>query len=622
MAELRVKTQSGSAEEAHALREPRVTVGRGTQCQVQVLSPYVSREHFSLFERDERWELESLGINGTFVNGELMAPHTRQALRNGDVIMFGDCSSVFADERAEAGGETPDDLRARFFELEKAIHSALLARLDLRRFAIDERTVEENSDRIFGTLETIVGENLSGIDERLRRRIVHDAVKQELNGALLFSASETPIRKLLARRRSPQDLENEADLQELQRVLRARLGITGERAKMFAELELVDKNFSEEFTFERYKLTRSMGDYLIAKTLMRDTADLVFGLGPLQDLIDMANISEIMVVSKDLIYVERAGVLEKVDKSFISDNVVLSIIERIVTPLGRRIDKSTPLVDARLKDGSRVNAIIPPLALKGPAITIRKFSRTPLTIDDLVEHGSISSRAARFLRATVVGAKNVVISGGTGSGKTTLLNVLSSFIPHKCRIVTIEDSAELQLNQEHVVSLESRPPNIEGKGAYSIRDLVKNALRMRPDRIVVGECRGGETLDMLQAMNTGHNGSMTTGHANSPREMISRLETMTMMAGMDLPSRAIREQIVGAVHVIVQQSRLHTGERRVTEISEVMGIDEETGNVTLEPIFVYRFGEKGTAELLPTGFMPSFITDLLAQGIISIEEFF
>jgi pilus assembly protein CpaF len=290
-----------------------------------------------------------------------------------------------------------------------------------------------------------------------------------------------------------------------------------------------------------------------------------------------------------------------------------------VTPLGRRIDESTPLVDARLKDGSRVNAVIPPLALRGPCITIRKFAKEPLKMADLVGFGSLSLEMAKFLERSVKVRKNIIISGGTGSGKTTLLNVLSAAIPSHERVVTVEDAAELQLGQPHVVSLESRPANLEGKGEYTIRDLVKNALRMRPDRIVVGECRGGEAIDMLQAMNTGHEGSLTTTHANSPKEAVARIETLCLMAGLDLPIRAIRQQIASSIHLIVQQSRFSDGSRRVSNIAEVAGLSDE-GEVELREIFSYRIssaviGQKVAGEYLASGYLPSFLDQFLARGL-------
>jgi pilus assembly protein CpaF len=359
--------------------------------------------------------------------------------------------------------------------------------------------------------------------------------------------------------------------------------------------------------------------------LISDLVDEALGLGPLERLLGDPKFSEIMVVDPMTIYAERAGRLELTELAFTDGEAVRAAIERIVTPLGRRIDESTPLVDARLRDGSRVNAIIPPLATRGPCITIRKFPERSLTVENLVEFGSLTEPMARFLTRSVRIRKNVVISGGTGSGKTTLLNVLSSAIPEAERIITIEDAAELKLGQPHVVSLESRPPNLEGKGEYTIRDLVKNALRMRPDRIVVGECRGGEALDMLQAMNTGHEGSMTTTHANSPREALGRIETLCLMAGVELPLQAIRRQISSSVHLIVQQSRLSDGSRKVTSIAEVTGLTD-SGDVALEELFTFQrtgTGPDGAVlgEYRATGRIPTFMDELIRHGVASAGDF-
>jgi pilus assembly protein CpaF len=356
------------------------------------------------------------------------------------------------------------------------------------------------------------------------------------------------------------------------------------------------------------------------ETLVRELTDEALGLGPLEQLLADPDVNEIMVVDPHTIFVERRGKMQLTGLTFTDDDSVRAAIERIVTPLGRRIDESTPLVDARLRDGSRVNAVIPPLALRGPCITIRKFAKDPLRMPDLVRFGSVNEQMARFLERAVKVKKNIVISGGTGSGKTTLLNVLSGAIPSHERVVTVEDAAELQLAQPHVVSLEARPPNLEGKGEYSIRDLVKNALRMRPDRIVVGECRGGEAIDMLQAMNTGHEGSMTTTHANSPREAIARLETLCLMAGLDLPVRAIRQQIASSIHLIVQQSRFSDGSRRVTSITEILGVGDD-GDVEHREIFGYkvvRTKEDGVVqgEFGASGYLPSFLDQFVTHGLV------
>lgn len=341
------------------------------------------------------------------------------------------------------------------------------------------------------------------------------------------------------------------------------------------------------------------------------------GLGPLEQFLSDKSVSEIMVNSASEIYVEKRGKIFLSGAVFSSDQAVLDIIERIVSPIGRRIDESSPMVDARLKDGSRVNAIIPPLALKGPTITIRKFPEKRLTVQDLVDMNSLSADMAEFLESCVLHKRNVIISGGTGSGKTTLLNVLSNFIPNGERIITIEDAAELKLDHDHLISLESRPENAEGKGSVTIRDLVKNSLRMRPDRIVVGECRGAESLDMLQAMNTGHEGSLTTLHANTPRDALSRLETLILMAGMQLPLQAIREQIVSAIDIIVQQTRFACGTRKITHITEVTGIEGNT--IQLQDIFKYNksgYNDDGVIQgtFRSTETIPSFYQELIDSG--------
>jgi pilus assembly protein CpaF len=351
--------------------------------------------------------------------------------------------------------------------------------------------------------------------------------------------------------------------------------------------------------------------------MLEQITDEIIGLGPLEPLLRDESITEIMVNGPRQIYVERAGKLEMTNTAFQNDDHVMRIIDRIIAPIGRRIDESSPMVDARLTDGSRVNAIIPPLSLVGPVLTVRKFAVSPLTVEDLIRFGTATPEMFDFMKACVQARLNLFVSGGTGSGKTTTLNVLSSFIPNDERIITIEDAAELQLRQEHVVTLEARPPNIEGRGAIPIRELVRNALRMRPDRIIVGEVRSGEALDMLQAMNTGHDGSMSTGHANNPRDMLHRLETMVLMAGVDLPLRAIREQIAAAVDLIVHTARLKDGSRKITAITEVQGMEGDV--IVMQDVFTWeqtglRDG-KIEGQLKPTGIRPKFVEKFEAKGV-------
>ncbi len=387
--------------------------------------------------------------------------------------------------------------------------------------------------------------------------------------------------------------------------------------------ERVYKAASEELALSGTPLTRDE-----RRELVRQLTDDILGYGPLERLLADDSITEVMANGPDKVYVERAGKIEKTDARFVDDAHLMRIIDKIVSQVGRRIDEAAPMVDARLPDGSRVNAIVPPLSLTGPTLTIRKFSRDPYTINDLISFGTLSARGAQFLGACVRGKLNMLISGGTGTGKTTTLNAISASIPSDERIVTIEDAAELQLQQEHVITLESRPANIEGKGEIKIRELVRNALRMRPDRIIVGEVRGAETLDMLQAMNTGHEGSLTTIHSNSPRDALARLETLVMTAGVELPHRAIREQIASAFDVLVQIQRLVDGTRRITHICEVLGMESDI--ITLQDIFVATPPSEETAAqarrllspLNATGLKPHFLEKLAANNVALPPAFF
>ena len=390
--------------------------------------------------------------------------------------------------------------------------------------------------------------------------------------------------------------------------------------------ERVLRAVTEQLALDRTPLTREE-----RRQITKEITDDILGYGPLEPFLHDDSVTEVMINGPDSIYIERAGKLEPTSATFLDDAHLMRIIDKIVSTVGRRVDESSPMVDARLPDGSRVNAIIPPLALRGPTLTIRKFSRDPYTMDDLINFGSISPKAAQFLSACVHGKLNILISGGTGTGKTTTLNAMSAFIPNAERIVTIEDAAELQLQQQHVITLEARPPNIEGEGEVRIRELVRNSLRMRPDRIIVGEVRGPETLDMLQAMNTGHDGSLTTIHANSPRDALSRLETLVMTAGVELPHRAIREQIASAFDLLIQISRLVDGSRRLTHVSEVLGMESDV--ITLQDVFVARppdeetqAASNGSTKLLDelncTGLKPHFLEKMAANGVVLPPNFF
>ena len=413
-----------------------------------------------------------------------------------------------------------------------------------------------------------------------------------------------------------QEVKRQAHAELLKRLNVKRMLMTG------TDQKILESKARETIHEIMQEINVPLPDGVTSEKIERELVHEAIGLGPLEDLIAMPEISEIMVNGPDSVYVETKGVLHKTDMAFADNQQVLAAIERIVSPLGRRIDESSPMVDARLKDGSRVNAIIPPLSLVGPTITIRKFSKTPLQIDNLVQFGSISYPMAKFLDICVKLRKNIIISGGTGSGKTTLLNVLSQFIPLQERLVTIEDSAELKLSHRNLVRLESRPANIEGRGRIAIRDLLVNALRMRPDRIIIGECRSGEALDMLQAMNTGHDGSLTTVHANSPRDALSRLENMVLMAGYELPVSAIREQVASAIQLIIQQNRLIDGTRKITQISEVVG--REGNVITMQDIFLFEqegLDADGRVRgyFTATGNVPHFVETLRQRGRLKLD---
>jgi Flp pilus assembly CpaF family ATPase len=608
----------------------RVRVGKSPDNDIVLNSPFIADEALILNKRDREWEVLALGLNHCVINDEEVQGGDRRVVNNGQTIkLFPFTLTVELEEQHE----TPRDvIRAELDEqvnrLIHTVHLGLLRQMDLDT---DSDNARQQSDEYLLTLERHLEEivRLNGLLERRKAstalvdHIAGQAVRGHLLSQLMASAKQAVPTVLQGAghwsRLVSKVPEREEELETTSNYFAAQLGLQ-DLPHLSQRIAQVEAKFWAAWDEQTANIHEEFKQYLALRFLKKEIKDIVFGYGPLEDLLRTPLISEIMVVDRDHIYVEKSGVLENSGRRFVSDAVTQAIIERIVARVGRRIDKSAPLVDARLADGSRVNAVIPPLAVSGPCLTIRKFPQRKMLIDDLVEMGSLSRTVAEFLRAAVVARCNILISGGTGTGKTTLLNCLSDFIPDKERIITIEDTAELQLKKEHVVRMESKAANIEGAGAYTIRDLVKNALRMRPDRIVVGECRGPEALDMLQAMNTGHDGSLTTIHANTSEDVILRLEVLVQMAA-PLPIESIHSQIASAIDLIVQLRRSHDGGRRVVQVTEVVGVDKEMGGLLMKDIFVTEeFG--GTERLSPTGVLPTFMDRLIELGLIRLDTFY
>jgi Flp pilus assembly CpaF family ATPase len=603
--------------------DAEIRIGRDPGNTVVLASPLVSREHAVVRFSAGRLELENVGLNSCVVGDTEVYAGQTAVFEPGAKVRIWPFTLTFESETATvvSRSELEAHLRSIMADLELRIHKKLLERLDLYEFQpnrvgdTDSIVLLENNIEdvcreldVFGAANEPLIEEISGLT--LRDHLVNQLI-METGGESPFDLTSLTHNEFDV----PATLvpERETELHSLLSFIRERLQLADE-PDLSGRIYRLESRFADVFHLVRPHLHQELRKYLLLRTLKKDLKDIVFGFGPLQDLLRAPSITEIMVVASDQIYVERSGVIERSGRRFISDKVTESIIERIVAQVGRRIDKSQPLVDARLPDGSRVNAIIPPLAVRGPCVTIRKFPIQRLTMNELIELGSITRAAAVFLSACVINRCNILVSGGTGTGKTTFLNVLSSFVPYKERIVTIEDTTELRLHQDHVVTLESKPPNVEGTGAYTIRDLVKNALRMRPDRIVVGECRGAEALDMIQAMNTGHDGSMTTVHANSADQVLERLEVLILMAA-DLPVISIHRQIFSALDLIVHIDRMPGGRRKVTQISEATAIEPETNRATVTDIFNFRDG----VSLQPTGYLPTFIDELIDNGLLDLE---
>jgi pilus assembly protein CpaF len=600
-----------------------VVIGRDENCDIVLKSPFVAKQHARIVRKGNQLFVENLGRSVTRVTNREVLPGAPTRIDFGDEIQVGPFSIVAVrpgDKSRSSSDEAArkQELQNKLMAFEQQVHAALLERMNLRVTGQINKSDQNYVAQILQHLEQILTEQMPYLDEQvvahtihlhLHRLVVAEVVRQ-CQGRVQTDYRAADERML--------DEHRERAINEIVVSMVDMMPLLFDPSSVTEDLAVAEEAFEDSFEDTLASIGKDLRRYIVRRTVSKDILDIMLGLGPLQDLLEMANVSEIMVVGKDRIYVEKNGVIQPTTRSFFSDDILLSIIERIITPIGRRVDQSTPLVDGRLPDGSRVNVVIAPLSLAGPCLTIRKFSWIPFTIDDLIQRGSISSQCAQFLQGCVIGRKNIVISGGTGSGKTTLLNTLAAYARPTERIITIEESAELRLPQPHVVALEGRPANIEGKGAYTIRDLVKNALRMRPDRVIIGEVRGAEALDMLQAMNTGHDGSLSTLHANTPADATARLETLVLMA-VDMPIRAIREQIVGAVDLFVQVARFANGQRRVTHISEVTEIDRDTGQIRLEDIFVLRHGDQD--RLRHTGYIPTFAPDLIARKHISIDTF-
>jgi Flp pilus assembly CpaF family ATPase len=598
-----------------------ITIGRDEACDIRLVSPFVARKHARIFRKGNQLFVENLSRSALTVAGREVHDDQPARLDFGDELQIGQftLAPVRPDAgKTLAGRDTQGQLQRRLMDFEQQVHAELLDRMNLRVTGHLNKSDASFINQTLEHLEATLTQRVAGLDDALIEHTLHTHLHRLVIAEVVRQAQgkvQTDYKVTNERMLDPQ---RETQITELVTGMVDMMPLLLDPTAISEDLSVAEEAFNDSLAQVLPSISRDLRRYIVRRTVAKDIQDVLFGLGPLQDLLDMANVTEIMVVGKDRIYVEKNGVIQPTTRSFFSDDVLLSVIERIITPVGRRVDQSNPLVDARLADGSRINVVISPLSLVGPILTIRKFGWIPFTMDDLVDRGSVSPQVAAFLRGCVASRKNIIISGGTGSGKTTLLNVLSAYARPTERIITIEESAELRLPQPHVVALEGRPANIEGRGAFNIRDLVRNALRMRPDRIIVGEVRGPEALDMLQAMNTGHDGSLSTLHANTPSDACGRLETLVLMA-VDMPIRAIREQVVAAIDVVVQIARFPSGQRRVTHVSEVTTIDRETNQIRLEDIFVLR--DPDQPRLRHTGYIPTFTQEMIDRKQIEVSVF-
>jgi len=592
--------------------EGRLAIGRAPDSHVVLDSPYISPEHAEIIQEGPTVSIRALGLNGLLVNDEDLRQGQTRQLANQDVISIpGFLLQVNGLRSAKAAEDF--ELEEQFSEIKREIHSKLLDNVRFKGRVIDAND-EALKTELDGRLEQLLSQ-VEALDKELLNYVVKRAVREEVISNLMRGEAKEGRRMSLSWSVS----QHAIAFDELSRTILRELQQSGATDN---GLLAVRSAFNDAYA--RYETTLNNSDqHFVAKACFRqDINDLVYGLGPLESLLTMADITEIMVVGRKRIFVERGGGLEETGRSFPSEDDLGVAVNRMVRPIGRAVSRADPIIDARLLDGSRVHVVVPPIAIHGTSVTIRRFREDPFRLDDLLRFGSLTPQAGLFITALARARKNIVVSGGTGSGKTTLLNVIGSLIPMDQRLVVIEDSAELQLPQPNQVNLEARKANLEGAGEISIKDLVRASLRMRPDRVVVGEFRGGEALDMLQAMNTGHDGSLTTGHANSPVEMMQRLQVMVMEAGEDMPASAIRQQIASAVDVVVQIARQRDRSRKITHISEVAGYDFDREQIIIEDIFRLTTQANGTQELTFTGYLPSFIQQLLDNGGVTLEELF
>lgn len=605
----------------------RITIGSSPRNDIVLENEAVPDCAVVLEQIDAVWHVLALAKCGCRVNdaslyaGQRVVVASKSRLEVYPFRLDVECESLLPT-RLDPGRK---ELDQGMSTLINQIHIDLLARMDVSTDDAERRTNRvfllalEQQIEHFAITHELKSEGKSSLVDHIVGVSVKQAICNSLGGAskkqqLLLHQLAHTWHSLIS---SVPELEIERN--QLIRRMIAALGISFGK-EVGKQLDKLEVHFWDAWEPAARKLPTDFKHYLALREIKKQIKDSVFGYGPLEDLLRNPTISEIMVVNHDRIYIERNGVIENSGRRFVNDKVTELIIERIVQRVNRRIDRSQPMVDARLNDGSRVNAVLPPLAVSGPCLTIRKFPSERLTLEQLIEKGTLTSAVADFLRAAVHERCNVVISGGTGSGKTTLLNCLSEFIPDKERIVTVEDTAELQLSKQHVVRLETRQANVENKGEYTIRDLVKNALRMRPDRIVIGECRGPESLDMLQAMNTGHDGSLTTLHANTPQDAALRLETLVSI-GSDLPVQSIRMQIASAIQLVVQIARQRDGRRRITHVTEVVGINNDMGAVRMKDLFRLDSANP-EGELIPTGYLPTFMPRLITSGQLALDTFY